>query len=123
MLSLAVMLFQLSMERVKDCMVKRRMCVLRLKKYLQRSMYPRVLGVEEKKVIEKIVIIMYDMSSSVTDIDSVRLDMYACNQRSYDAIPPTSAALEYHAKHATYQSGWLHLKPSNNSPNGKTESI
>ena len=50
---------------------------------------------------------MYDRSSSVTDIDSVRLDMFARMQKSYDAIPPTSAALDYHTKRAAYQAGCI----------------
>ena len=79
-------------------------------------MYPPVFENEEKKVLERFVIIMYDRSSSATDIDSVRLDinclvasipiqmgsifpfdellsdwtgldMFARKQKSYDAIP------------------------------------
>ena len=50
---------------------------------------------------------MYDRSSSVTDIDSVRLGMFARKQKSYDAIPPTSAALDYHTKLAAYQAGCI----------------
>ena len=38
---------------------------------------------------------MYDKSSTATDIDSVRLDLFARKQRAYDAIPTTSAALEH----------------------------
>ena len=67
------------------------------------STYPPVLGDEEKKVLERFVILMYDKSSTATDIDSVRLDLFARKQRAYDAIPTTSAALEYHTKHAAYQ--------------------
>ena len=43
---------------------------------------------------------MYDRSSSLTDIDAVRLVMFAHKQRSYDSIPPTRAALTEHAKRA-----------------------
>ena len=50
---------------------------------------------------------MYDRSSSATDIDSVRLDMFARKQKSYYAIPPTSAALDYHTKRAAYQAGCI----------------
>ena len=55
--------------------------------FAKLSMYPPVFGDEEKKVLERFVIIMYDRSSSATDIDSVRLDMFACKQKSYEAIP------------------------------------
>ena len=72
---------------------------------LSTSMYPPVIGDEEKKVLERFAIIMYDRSSSATDIDSVRLYMFARKQKSYDTIPPTSAALDYHTKRAAYQAG------------------
>ena len=37
------------------------------------STYPPVIGDEVKKVLERFVILMYDKSSTATDIDSVRL--------------------------------------------------
>ena len=70
-------------------------------------MYPPVIGDEGKKVLERFAIIMYDRSSTATDIDSVRLDMFARKQKSYDAIHQTSAALDYHTKHAAYQAGCI----------------
>ena len=71
------------------------------------SMYPPVIGDEEKKVLERFVINIYDGSSSATDIDSVKLDTYARKQKSYDAIHPTSAALDYHTQRAAYQGGCI----------------
>ena len=68
------------------------------------SMNPPVFGHKENKVLKRYVIIMYDRSSSATDIDSIRLDMFACKQKSYDAIPP---ALNYHIKRAAYQAGCI----------------
>ena len=57
---------------------------------------------------------MYDRSSTATDTDSVRLDLFAHKQRAYDAIPTTSAALEYHTKRAAYQvlipSEWMGME-------------
>ena len=61
--------------------------------FAKLSMYQPVFGDEEKKVLERFVIIMYDRSSSATDIDSVRLDMFASMQKLQDAIPQTNAAL------------------------------
>ena len=43
-------------------------------------------GDDEKKVLERFVIIMYNRSSSPTDIDSVRMNMFARKQMSYDAL-------------------------------------
>ena len=55
------------------------------------STYPPVIGDEEKKVLERFVILMYDKSSTATDIDSVRLDLFARKQRAYDAIHTSTA--------------------------------
>ena len=77
-------------------------------------MYPPVIGDEENKILERFVILMYDTSSTPTDIDSVRLDLFARKQRAYDATPTTSAALEYHTKRAAYQvlipSEWMGME-------------
>ena len=75
--------------------------------FAKLSMYPPVFGDEEKKVLERFVIIMYERSSSTTDIDSVRLDMIARKKKSYDAIPPTNATLDYHIKRASHQAGCI----------------
>ena len=71
------------------------------------SMNPPVIGDEEKKVLERFAIIMFNRSRSATDVDSVRLDMFAGKQESYDAIRPTSAALDYQTKRAAYQAGCI----------------
>ena len=52
------------------------------------SMYTPDCGDEEKKALERFVIIMYDRSSTATDIDSVRLDMFfSPTYRSRQAVP------------------------------------
>ena len=76
--------------------------------------YPPVIGDEENKNLKRFVLLMYDTSSTATDIDSVRLDLFASKQRACDAIPTTSAALKYHTKRAAYQvlilSGWMGME-------------
>ena len=72
--------------------------------FAKLNMNPPVFGHKEKKVLKRVVTIMYDRSSSATYIDRVRLDMFACKQKSYDAIPP---ALDYHIKRAAYQTGYI----------------
>ena len=59
----------------------------------------------KNKVLEQFVITMYDRSSEATDIDAVRLDMFARKQRSFETIPHTQAALVQHSKQAAYQAG------------------
>ncbi len=57
--------------------------------------------------LEKFVICMYDRSSPAASVDDARLDLFAQKQRSYNAIPPTRAALRELAKRAAYQSGFI----------------
>jgi hypothetical protein len=53
---------------------------------------------------------MYDRSSSTTDINEARLDLFARKQKLYDDIPPSKAALTEHVKRAVLQEGntWGH---------------
>ena len=69
------------------------------------SKYPTVIEENDLKMLEKFVVLMYDRSSGATCVNDARLDLFARKQRSYDAIPPTRAALEEHVKRATYQAG------------------
>ena len=50
---------------------------------------------------------MYDRSSATIHVNNARLDLFAHKQRSYDAIPPTQAALKEHSKRAAYQAGCI----------------
>ena len=50
--------------------------------------------------LEKFVVMMY-ISTIAEDVDDVRLDMFAHNQRSYEVIPLTREALKQQMKHAT----------------------
>ena len=50
---------------------------------------------------------MYDKSSEAAGVDDARLDLFARKQRSYEAIPPTKAALLQHVKRAAYQAGCI----------------
>ena len=75
--------------------------------FTKLSTHPSIIGDEEQKVLEQFVITMYDRSSEVTDIDAVRLDMFARKQSSYETIPPTQAALVQHTKRAAYQTGCI----------------
>ena len=41
------------------------------------------------QTLEKFVVMMYDRSSTFENVNDARLDMFAQNQRPYEAIPPT----------------------------------
>jgi len=45
--------------------------------------------------LEKFVKVMYDRSSADTSVNYARLNLFACKQRPYDAIPPSSLPSSY----------------------------
>ena len=65
--------------------------------FTQLSKYPLILDDEALETFEKFVVIMYDRSSSATEVNDARLELYAPKQRSFDSIPPTQAALLQYA--------------------------
>ncbi|KAK6167169.1 hypothetical protein SNE40_021264 [Patella caerulea] len=66
--------------------------------------------------LERFVVLMYDRSSAATGVDEARLDLFARNQRSYNSIPPTLAALREHAMRAAYQAGIIWGQVTNSNP-------
>ena len=56
---------------------------------------------------ERYVILMYDVYSFAINVYEARLDLFACKQRAYNAIPPTQAYLRARAKCAAYQTGMI----------------
>lgn len=70
---------------------------------------------DDLQKLERFVVLMYDRSSGSSGVDEARLDLFARKQRSFDAIPPTYAALKEHAKRAAYQAGiiWSQATVSN----------
>ena len=64
--------------------------------------YPLTVDDEDRKILEKFVVIMYDRSRTAEGVDDARLDMFARKQRLYEAIPPTRGALLQHTKRSAY---------------------
>ena len=60
---------------------------------------------DELSIIEECVVIMYDQASETNYFDEARLDLFACNQRQYNVVPPSSAALVQHVKRSVLQAG------------------
>lgn len=57
------------------------------------------------EVIERFVVLLYDKSSTLSDVNSLRKELFAKKGRSIEGIPPTSAALKQHFLRAVYQGG------------------
>lgn len=75
--------------------------------FTKLSSSPAAVTDEDMQVIEEFVVLMYDRSSSYKEVNEARLDLFARKQRSYDSIPPTSAALKEHCKRAAFQAGHI----------------
>ena len=71
------------------------------------SSYPAVIEDADLNLLERFVINMYDKNSTADKVDEVRLDLFARKQRSYDAIPPTSASLVQHVKRSVFQAACI----------------
>jgi len=63
---------------------------------------------------------MYYRSSAASCVNEARLDLFARKQRTYDAIPPTRAALREHAKRAAYQGGVILGQATASNPETST---
>ena len=59
---------------------------------------------EAMKAIERFVILLYDKTSTCTDVNKARKKLFAKNS-SVQRISPTYAALEQHVKRAAFQGG------------------
>ena len=57
------------------------------------------------ELLERFVIVLYDRTSQLTDINNARKDLFTRKGRfKHASLPPTNAALTEHAKRAAYQS-------------------
>ena len=68
------------------------------------SIGPEKVSDDDLQKLENFVVLMYDRSTAASCVNEARLDHFARKQRTYDAIPPTTAALREHAKRAAYPS-------------------
>ena len=71
------------------------------------SQCPPAVTNEDLGMLERFVVMLYDRSSSATNVNDARFDLFARKQRAYEAIPPTQSALLQHSKRAAYQAGWV----------------
>ena len=105
--SLAVIFCQLFTEKAKKLHGRHGRFILKWLPSSRSCQYPPVVENADYNVFEKFVITMYDKNSTMDKVDEARLDLFARKQRSYDAIPPTSAALIQHVKRSAYQAGCI----------------
>lgn len=75
---------------------------------------PATVDQESFAVIERFVVLLYDRTSSLVDVNEARKDLFSRKSRTLDNIPPSSAALLQHVQRAVYQAGhiWSQLAAS-----------
>ena len=66
--------------------------------------------------LERFVILLYDRTSSLEDINQARKHLFAQKGRSIENIPLTKAALVQHIKRAVYQAGYCWAQATTPSP-------
>lgn len=91
---------------------------------------PNEISDAQMEVLERFVILQYSRTTSQTNINHVRQELFAKGNRALENIPPTHAAFVQHTRRAVYQAGhvWgnsLVAKPVLPSPSewGWTRSI
>ena len=73
---------------------------------LELAHAPTEIPEQSMHVIERFVILMYDRTSTCTDVNKARKKLFA-KTSSVQRIPPTHAALEQHVKRAAFQGGHI----------------
>ena len=53
-------------------------------------------------LIERFVVLMYDRTSGLHEVNQARQELFCQRSRKLEGIPPTRAALEQHVKRACY---------------------
>ena len=71
---------------------------------LELSSAPHDILQEQMATIERFIILLYDRTSTSSDIDQARRKLIA-KRLNVQSIPPTKAALKEHVKRAVYQGG------------------
>ncbi|KAK0146492.1 hypothetical protein N1851_014183 [Merluccius polli] len=73
---------------------------------LQLSCAPHDIPQEVMITIARFVILLYDRTSTSTEIDQARKKLFT-KRHNVQSIPPTQAALQEHVKRAVYQGGYV----------------
>src|SRR6218665_3059855 len=75
--------------------------------FMKLSSQPQMVNSHDLDVLEKFTVMLYDRSSSESNVDSARHTLFTQKNRPYDKIPPTRAALFQHVLRAAYQAGYI----------------
>ena len=70
--------------------------------FLKMSTYPLSISKDDEKVIEKFIVLLYDISASFK-VDKTLKKLYSQKKSLFDNIPPTSASMKQHVRRAAFQ--------------------
>ena len=74
---------------------------------LSLTSLPEVISDACMAVIERFVVLLYDRTSNLTEVNEARQELFSKKSRTPDKIPPTKAALQQHTKRSVYQGGFV----------------
>ena len=74
---------------------------------LELAHVPTEVTEQTMKVIERFTVLLYERTSTCTDVDKATKKMFAKTSSVQQRIPPTRAALEQHIKWAAFQGGHI----------------
>ena len=73
---------------------------------------PSDVSEESMSLLERFVVLMYDRTSDIMEVNDAGKQLFAHTSRALDNIPPTQAALQQHIKRASLQACLLYTSPS-----------
>ena len=73
--------------------------------FVKLSKYPVYVDEQDIIKIEQFLVLLYDRSSVLTDIDAARKVFFMQKNTQFDHLPPSKAALKQHIMRAAYQGG------------------
>ena len=66
---------------------------------------PEKITEEDFATLERFTVLLYDRSSTITDVNESRQWLFTKKSRSIEMVPPTKDALFFHMLRAAYQAG------------------
>ena len=64
---------------------------------------PEIIKEESLAFLERFVVLLYDRTSSLLNVNEARQELFCKKSREFDSIPPTNAALEQLIRRAVLQ--------------------
>ena len=64
---------------------------------------PSDISEDSMSLLERFVVLMYDHTTDIMEVNDARKQLFALKSRALDSIPPTQAALHQHIKRASLQ--------------------